>query len=59
MVYFTGGLQDISAIMGQSTEMVCKLSAHCDGVWYKDGKEVRGLVISYAETIAFLFTLLV
>ncbi|XP_037390655.1 immunoglobulin-like and fibronectin type III domain-containing protein 1 [Pygocentrus nattereri] len=40
-VHFTGGLQDVRAIMGQSAEMVCKLSsADCDGVWYKDGKEI-------------------
>uniref|UniRef100_W5LBA3 Immunoglobulin like and fibronectin type III domain containing 1, tandem duplicate 3 n=1 Tax=Astyanax mexicanus TaxID=7994 RepID=W5LBA3_ASTMX len=40
-VYFTSGLQDIRAIMGQSAEMMCKLSkADCEGVWYKDGQEI-------------------
>ncbi|XP_072539450.1 immunoglobulin-like and fibronectin type III domain-containing protein 1 [Salminus brasiliensis] len=40
-VHFTSGLQDVRAIMGQPVEMVCKLSrADCDGVWYKDGKEI-------------------
>ncbi|XP_076872149.1 immunoglobulin-like and fibronectin type III domain-containing protein 1 [Brachyhypopomus gauderio] len=41
-VHFTFGLQDIRAIMGQSAEMVCKLSStNCDGVWHKDGKEIK------------------
>ncbi|XP_062853501.1 immunoglobulin-like and fibronectin type III domain-containing protein 1 [Trichomycterus rosablanca] len=40
-VYFTSGLQDVRAIMGQAAEIVCKLSAQCDGVWYKDGKEIN------------------
>uniref|UniRef100_A0A4W4EYX0 Immunoglobulin like and fibronectin type III domain containing 1, tandem duplicate 3 n=1 Tax=Electrophorus electricus TaxID=8005 RepID=A0A4W4EYX0_ELEEL len=39
-VHFTCGLQDVRAIMGQTAEMVCKLSStNCNGVWYKDGKE--------------------
>ena len=40
-VHFTCGLSDINAVMGQSAELVCKLSSeNCDGVWYKDGEEV-------------------
>ncbi|XP_062400978.1 immunoglobulin-like and fibronectin type III domain-containing protein 1 [Sardina pilchardus] len=40
-VYFTSGLSDVNAIMGQSAELVCKLSSeNCDGVWYKDGTEL-------------------
>ncbi|XP_063072212.1 immunoglobulin-like and fibronectin type III domain-containing protein 1 [Engraulis encrasicolus] len=40
-VYFTCGLSDASAIMGQSAELVCKLSSEdCEGVWYKDGIEL-------------------
>uniref|UniRef100_A0A673GY14 Immunoglobulin-like and fibronectin type III domain-containing protein 1 n=1 Tax=Sinocyclocheilus rhinocerous TaxID=307959 RepID=A0A673GY14_9TELE len=40
-VHFTSGLSDVHAIIGQSAEMVCKLSSEkCDGIWYKDGKEV-------------------
>ncbi|XP_016085833.1 immunoglobulin-like and fibronectin type III domain-containing protein 1 [Sinocyclocheilus grahami] len=40
-VHFTSGLSDVHAIIGQSAEMVCKLSSEkCDGIWYKDGKEI-------------------
>ncbi|XP_054473736.1 immunoglobulin-like and fibronectin type III domain-containing protein 1 [Anoplopoma fimbria] len=40
-VYFTGGLSDVTAIIGTDAELVCKLSSEdCEGVWYKDGKEV-------------------
>ncbi|XP_074496314.1 immunoglobulin-like and fibronectin type III domain-containing protein 1 [Sebastes fasciatus] len=40
-VYFTGGLSDVTAIIGTDAELVCKLSSEdCDGVWYKDGKEI-------------------
>nr|XP_055068172.1 immunoglobulin-like and fibronectin type III domain-containing protein 1 [Misgurnus anguillicaudatus] len=39
-VHFTSGLSDVHAIIGQSAEMQCKLSRDCDGVWYKDGKEI-------------------
>uniref|UniRef100_A0A671PEM8 Immunoglobulin-like and fibronectin type III domain-containing protein 1 n=1 Tax=Sinocyclocheilus anshuiensis TaxID=1608454 RepID=A0A671PEM8_9TELE len=45
-VHFTCGLSDVHAIIGQSAEMVCKLSSEkCDGIWYKDGKEVNDLTI--------------
>lgn len=41
-VYFTGGLSDVTAIIGTDAELVCRLSSEeCDGVWYKDGQEVR------------------
>lgn len=44
-VYFTCGLCDVTAILGANAELVCKLSSEeCDGVWYKDGKEVRRLL---------------
>ncbi|XP_022597713.1 immunoglobulin-like and fibronectin type III domain-containing protein 1 [Seriola dumerili] len=40
-VYFTGGLSDVTAIIGTDAELVCRLSSEeCDGVWYKDGKEI-------------------
>ncbi|XP_061074867.1 immunoglobulin-like and fibronectin type III domain-containing protein 1 [Conger conger] len=40
-VHFTSGLEDISAILGESAEMVCKLSSDkCEGIWYKDGKKL-------------------
>ncbi|XP_035244791.1 immunoglobulin-like and fibronectin type III domain-containing protein 1 isoform X1 [Anguilla anguilla] len=40
-VHFTSGLEDISAILGESAEMVCKLSSeNCEGTWYKDGKKL-------------------
>ncbi|KAF7711540.1 hypothetical protein HF521_000551 [Silurus meridionalis] len=41
-VYFTSGLQDVKAIVGNSAELVCKISnTNYDGVWYKDGKEIQ------------------
>ncbi|XP_053354704.1 immunoglobulin-like and fibronectin type III domain-containing protein 1 isoform X2 [Clarias gariepinus] len=41
-VYFTSGLQDVKAIVGHSVQLVCKINkANCDGVWYKDGKEIK------------------
>ncbi|XP_075952955.1 immunoglobulin-like and fibronectin type III domain-containing protein 1 [Anarhichas minor] len=40
-VYFTGGLSDVTAIIGTDAELVCRLSSEdCDGVWYKDGNEI-------------------
>ncbi|XP_068449669.1 immunoglobulin-like and fibronectin type III domain-containing protein 1 [Clinocottus analis] len=40
-VYFTGGLSDVTTIIGTDAELVCSLSSEdCDGVWYKDGKEI-------------------
>uniref|UniRef100_A0A671YRG4 Immunoglobulin like and fibronectin type III domain containing 1, tandem duplicate 3 n=1 Tax=Sparus aurata TaxID=8175 RepID=A0A671YRG4_SPAAU len=40
-VYFTGGLSDVTAIIGTDAELVCRLSSEeCDGVWYKDGQEI-------------------
>uniref|UniRef100_A0A3Q1C8Q8 Immunoglobulin like and fibronectin type III domain containing 1, tandem duplicate 3 n=1 Tax=Amphiprion ocellaris TaxID=80972 RepID=A0A3Q1C8Q8_AMPOC len=40
-VYFTSGLSDVNAIIGTDAELVCRLSSEeCDGVWYKDGKEI-------------------
>ncbi|XP_034562794.1 immunoglobulin-like and fibronectin type III domain-containing protein 1 [Notolabrus celidotus] len=40
-VYFTGGLSDVNAIIGTDAELVCRLSnEECDGVWFKDGKEL-------------------
>ena len=35
-VYFTKGLSDVSPVIGKAAELVCKLSADCDGVWYKE-----------------------
>ncbi|TDH13682.1 hypothetical protein EPR50_G00036080 [Perca flavescens] len=40
-VYFTGGLSDVTAIIGTDAELVCRLSSEdCDAVWYKDGNEI-------------------
>ncbi|XP_040890312.1 immunoglobulin-like and fibronectin type III domain-containing protein 1 [Toxotes jaculatrix] len=40
-VYFTSGLSDVTAIIGTDAELVCRLSSEeCDGIWYKDGKEI-------------------
>lgn len=45
-VYFTGGLSDVTAIIGTDAELVCKLSSEeCDAVWYKDGKEVTNFKV--------------
>lgn len=41
-VYFTSGLSDVAAIIGADAELVCRLSSEdCEGVWHKDGNEVR------------------
>lgn len=56
-VYFTSGLSDVTTIIGTDAELVCRLSRDdCDGVWFKDGKEVRKRGI--ARAIAFTFNLL-
>ncbi|XP_007546994.1 immunoglobulin-like and fibronectin type III domain-containing protein 1 [Poecilia formosa] len=40
-VYFTGGLSDVTAVIGNDAELLCKLSSEdCDATWYKDGKEI-------------------
>ncbi|XP_060899403.1 immunoglobulin-like and fibronectin type III domain-containing protein 1 [Labrus mixtus] len=40
-VYFTSGLSDVTTIIGTNAELVCRLSnEECDGVWYKEGKEI-------------------
>ncbi|KAF0034620.1 hypothetical protein F2P81_012378 [Scophthalmus maximus] len=34
-------VEDVAAIIGTDAELVCRLSSEeCDGVWYKDGKEI-------------------
>lgn len=54
-VYFTSGLSDVTAIIGTDAELVCKLSSEdCEGVWYKDGQEVRNIKVN--RLIAFIFT---
>ncbi|KAL0978795.1 hypothetical protein UPYG_G00175310 [Umbra pygmaea] len=41
-VHFTSGLSDVTAVVGGTAEMVCKVSKEdCDGVWYKDGEEIN------------------
>ncbi|XP_029630310.1 immunoglobulin-like and fibronectin type III domain-containing protein 1 isoform X1 [Salmo trutta] len=41
-VHFTSGLSDISVNMGNRGELECKLSSeNCEGIWYKDGKEIE------------------
>nr|CBN80727.1 Immunoglobulin-like and fibronectin type III domain-containing protein 1 [Dicentrarchus labrax] len=40
-VYFTSAMSDVTAIIGTDAELVCTLSSEdCEGVWYKDGKEI-------------------
>ncbi|XP_046882171.1 immunoglobulin-like and fibronectin type III domain-containing protein 1 isoform X3 [Hypomesus transpacificus] len=49
-VHFHSGLEDCSANVGEPAELVCKLSSEdCEGVWYKDGEEIKssdGITIS-------------
>lgn len=53
-MHFTSGLSDVTAIIGTDAELVCRLSSEdCDGVWYKDGKEVRNIRVD--RIIAFTF----
>lgn len=41
-VHFHAGLSDCNVIIGEAAELQCKLSsADCEGIWYKDGDEVR------------------
>lgn len=57
-VYFTSGLSDVTAIIGTDAELVCRLSnEECDGVWYKEGKEVRTKV-KLGETSPFKILIL-
>uniref|UniRef100_A0A667YYL5 Immunoglobulin like and fibronectin type III domain containing 1, tandem duplicate 3 n=1 Tax=Myripristis murdjan TaxID=586833 RepID=A0A667YYL5_9TELE len=38
---FISGLSDVSAIIGETAEMACKLSSEdCEGSWFKDGKKI-------------------
>ncbi|XP_051804266.1 immunoglobulin-like and fibronectin type III domain-containing protein 1 [Acanthochromis polyacanthus] len=49
-VHFHAGLSDCKAIIGEAAELECKLSSEeCEGIWYKDGEEVKsseGITIS-------------
>ncbi|XP_061543497.1 immunoglobulin-like and fibronectin type III domain-containing protein 1 [Phycodurus eques] len=41
-VHFHIGLSDCKAIIGEDAELVCKLSSEdCEGIWYKDGEEIK------------------
>nr|XP_046167961.1 LOW QUALITY PROTEIN: immunoglobulin-like and fibronectin type III domain-containing protein 1 [Oncorhynchus gorbuscha] len=41
-VHFNLGLSDVTAIVGDPAELVCKLSKeNVDGVWYLNGKEIQ------------------
>ncbi|XP_019713875.1 immunoglobulin-like and fibronectin type III domain-containing protein 1 isoform X1 [Hippocampus comes] len=41
-VHFLVGLSDCKAIIGEEAELVCKLSSEdCEGIWYKDGEEIK------------------
>ncbi|XP_077385038.1 immunoglobulin-like and fibronectin type III domain-containing protein 1.1 isoform X2 [Festucalex cinctus] len=41
-VHFHVGLSDCKAIIGEDAELVCKLSSEdCEGIWYKDGQEIK------------------
>lgn len=53
-MYFTSGLSDVTAIIGTDAELVCKLSnEECDGVWYKEGVEVKRTKLTFLETSLF------
>lgn len=58
-MYFTSGLSDVTAIIGTDAELVCRLSnEECDGVWYKEGKEVRRTKVKLVETSPFKILML-
>lgn len=41
-VHFHAGLSDCKAIIGEAAKLECKLSSEdCQGIWYKDGAEVK------------------
>lgn len=41
-VHFHAGLSDCNVNVGEAAELQCKLSSEeCEGIWYKDGDEVR------------------
>lgn len=41
-VHFHAGLSDCNVIIGEAAELQCKLSSEeCEGIWYKDGDEVK------------------
>lgn len=41
-VHFHAGLSDCKVIIGEAALLQCKLSSEeCEGIWYKDGEEVR------------------
>ncbi|XP_029975586.1 immunoglobulin-like and fibronectin type III domain-containing protein 1 [Salarias fasciatus] len=40
-VHFISGLSDVNAIISESAELTCRLSSEdCDGVWFRDGKQI-------------------
>ncbi|XP_062315337.1 immunoglobulin-like and fibronectin type III domain-containing protein 1 isoform X3 [Osmerus eperlanus] len=49
-VQFVSGLSDVTALMGQPAELLCKVnSEQCEGAWFRDGKKIStedGLTIS-------------
>ncbi|XP_054640248.1 immunoglobulin-like and fibronectin type III domain-containing protein 1 [Dunckerocampus dactyliophorus] len=49
-VHFHIGLSDCKAITGEAAELMCKLSSEdCEGIWYKDGEEIKsteGITVS-------------
>lgn len=45
-IHFQAGLSDCKAIIGEAAVLECKVSSEdCAGSWYKDGAEVRNLII--------------
>lgn len=58
-VYFTSGLSDVTAVIGTDAELVCRLSnEECDGVWYKEGTEVRRTKVTVEQTSLFQILML-
>ncbi|XP_046896264.1 immunoglobulin-like and fibronectin type III domain-containing protein 1 [Hypomesus transpacificus] len=49
-VQFVSGLSDVTALMGQPAELLCKVNSEiCEGAWFRDGKKIStedGLTIS-------------
>lgn len=43
-VHFICGLSDVSAVISEAAELMCKLSSEdCEGVWFRDGQKVSHL----------------
>ena len=52
-VQFVSGLTDVTALMGQPAEILCKVNSEiCEGAWFRDGKKVSPQGIQYVYTVS-------